>query len=95
MIKSGLAKNIIFGLIFSIIFGFMGNYLYKKLKLKDNIVSLNKYYVIEIAKNKNLNKFRNIGIFNHNNRGVHHRANGNCNPAKRHYVCGNTLPCHN
>ena len=67
MIKSGLAKNIIFGLIFSIIFGFMGNYLYKKLKLKDNIVSLNKYYVIEIAKNKNLNKFRNIGIFNHNN----------------------------
>ena len=67
MIKSRLAKKIIFGLIFSIIFGFMGNYLYNKIKLEDNIAWLNKFYVLEIAKNENLNKFRNIGIFNHNN----------------------------
>ena len=67
MIKSRLTKKIIFGLIFSIIFGFMGNYLYNKIKLEDNIAWLNKFYVLEIAKNENLNKFRNIGIFNHNN----------------------------
>ena len=61
MIKSRLAKNIVSGLIFSIIFGLVGLYLHKKLVLDDSTVTYKKLYVIETAI-ENLNKFRNINI---------------------------------
>ena len=61
MIKSRLAKNIVSGLIFSIIFGLVGLYLHKKLVLDDSTVTYKKLYVLETAI-ENLNKFRNMNI---------------------------------
>ena len=58
MTKSTLSKSIIFGLIFSIFFGFISNFLYKKLTLQKNKVFYKKLYVVDIVEHE---KTSNIG----------------------------------
>ena len=65
MIKSGLSKHIIFGLIFSIVFGFMSNLLYQKLKQEDNKIFYKEVYVFDVGKNEKTSKIRNIGVINY------------------------------
>ena len=64
MIKSRLAKRIVFGLIFSIIFGLIGLFLHKKITLNSDTGLHKKLYVIETSENGDLNKFRNMSIHN-------------------------------
>ena len=65
MTKSRLAKKIIFGLIFSIIFGFMGNFLHGKYKIAESKTWYNELYILDITNNENTSKIKNVGIVNY------------------------------
>ena len=65
MTKSGLSKHIIIGLILSLVFGFIGNFMYKKIKLEKNKNFYKELYVLDVNKNEKTSKIRNIGVINY------------------------------